>query len=405
MSKRLMELRDQRGKAIADARAILDKVAGEKRALTTDEQEQYDKFIAESTSIKETLDREERAQALELELADGIPAKNAPSDSTTEARMAAFRSFLLGGHTALSADEKRALSAGSSTAGGFLAAPEQFVAQLIAFVKDRVFVRQMATVIPATSAVSLGFPSLDTDVDDGTWTAEVASVTEDTGLAFGKRKLEPHIVSKLVKISNELMRVSSLSPEAIVLDRLGYKFAITEEKAFLTGNGAQQPLGLFTASADGIPTTRDIVGTGATKNTTTAIGFDGLIAAKYALKAQYQDKAVWLFHRDAVAQIATLKDSYGRYLWMPSVIAGQPDTILGRPVYMSEYVPNTFTAGKYVGLFGDLSHYWIADAYDMQIQRLNELYAPNNQIGVIARKNTDAMPVLAEAFARVTLAP
>ena len=83
---------------------------------------------------------------------------------------------------------------------------------------------------------------------------------------------------------------------------------------------------------------------------------------------------------------------------------GEPDTILNRPLNMSEYVPNTFTTGLYVGMFGDLSKYWIADALDLQVQRLIELYAETNQDGFIGRMESDGMPVLAEAFARVKLA-
>ena len=71
---------------------------------------------------------------------------------------------------------------------------------------------------------------------------------------------------------------------------------------------------------------------------------------------------------------------------------------------MSEYAPNTFTTGLYVGIVGDFSKYYIADALDMQLQRLTELYAESNKIGLIGRMETDGMPVLEEAFARVTLA-
>jgi Phage capsid family len=68
--------------------------------------------------------------------------------------------------------------------------------------------------------------------------------------------------------------------------------------------------------------------------------------------------------------------------------------------------PNSSQAstGEYVGLLGDFSHYWIADALSMQIQRLNELYAETNQVGFIGRLETDGAPVLEEAFVRVKLA-
>jgi HK97 family phage major capsid protein len=79
--------------------------------------------------------------------------------------------------------------------------------------------------------------------------------------------------------------------------------------------------------------------------------------------------------------------------------------LLSRPLMMSEYVPNTFAAGDYVGMFADFSHYWIADSLALQFQRLNELYALTNQVGFIGRMESDGMPVLSEAFSRIVLAP
>jgi HK97 family phage major capsid protein len=57
-----------------------------------------------------------------------------------------------------------------------------------------------------------------------------------------------------------------------------------------------------------------------------------------------------------------------------------------------------------VAAYGDYSKYFIADALDMEIQVLDQLYAATNQMGYILRKETDGMPVLEEAFARLKLA-
>src|SRR5262249_34821442 len=138
-------------------------------------------------------------------------------------------------------------------------------------------------------------------------------------------------------------------------------FAITQEKAFLLGTGVQQPLGLFVASADGVPTSRDV----STGNTTTDIGADGLIEAKYSLKGNYWPRARWIWSREAVKRIRKMKDGNGQYLWQAGLAGGQPDTILDVPYSVSEYAPNTFTTGLYVGIIGDLNQYWIADALDL----------------------------------------
>jgi HK97 family phage major capsid protein len=85
-------------------------------------------------------------------------------------------------------------------------------------------------------------------------------------------------------------------------------------------------------------------------------------------------------------------------------MAGEPPILLGLPFFMSEYAPNTFTTGLYVGILGDFSNFWIVDALTMIFQRLVELFAATNQVGFIGRRELDGMPVLSEAFVRVTLA-
>jgi len=160
-------------------------------------------------------------------------------------------------------------------------------------------------------------------------------------------------------------------------------------------------MGVFTAATAGfgISTSRDV----ATGNAATAFTTDGLMEALYSLKGQYHALATWIFHRDAIKRLRKLKDGEGQYIWNPDMKGGQPDMVLGRPYKMSEYCPNTFTTGKYVGIIGDFKNYWIADALSMRIQRLNELYAATNQVGFIGRLESDGMPTLEEAFSRVTL--
>lgn len=306
----------------------------------------------------------------------------------------AFRGFLRGAPF-----EARALQADLDVQGGYLV-PTQFMATLLQAVDNVCFFREMATVIPVIGADSLGVPSLDTDISDADWTAEIKTGNEDTAMAFGKRELRPHPLAKRIKLSKTLVRKSAIGAEALVRDRLAYKFGVAQENHFLNGHGAEQPLGVFAASAQGISTGRDV----STDMAATAITADGLIEVKYTLKSQYWGAARWLFHRDAVKQIRKLKDGEGQYLWVAGLQAGQADRILDVPIRVSEYVPNTFVTGQYVGILGDFSNYWIADALSMTIQVLLELYAETNQNGYLARAEVDGMPVLEEAFVRVKLA-
>ena len=401
------DLKKQRAAKIDEGRKVVDLAETEKRAMSGEENSKYDAIFTDINGLNDSIERAEKQADLERSIA-GVVANdveerqdNQNTDDREALLLAASRSFLTGGRIdANVADEWRALQAGSDTEGGYLVMPEQLANQLIKAIDDEVFIRGLATKFQVPKAQSLGAPSLDNDPADADWTTELQTGSEDSDMSFGKRKLEPHPFAKRVKISNELLRSGMMNPEQLVLSRLAYKFGITEEKAFLLGSGAGQPLGLFTASDAGISTGRDV----STDNTTTALTFNGLLEAFYSVKSAYQKKGSWLFHRDGIKMIAKLKDGNGQYIWRASVVEGRPDTIQSRPVYSSEYVPNTFTSGLYVGMYGDFSNYWIADAMDLQIQRLSELYAETNQTGFIGRASADGMPVLEEAFARITLA-
>jgi HK97 family phage major capsid protein len=398
-----IELRQTRANSWEQAKALHGRPEVEKRAWGAEDDVAWARLMTEIVTLGKQI---ERAEALEANANEELATRAAANgrqdaqDGQPDERRVAFRKFLRTGMPGLNGEEQRALAAGVDVSGGYLVPPQQFVNSLITAVDDQVFIRGLATRHVMDSAETLGVPSLDTDVSDATWTSELLIGTEDSSLAFGKRELKPNPLAKYIKISNKLIRQSSLDVERLVLSRLGYKFAVAGENAYLNGDGVGRPLGVFTASANGVSTSRDV----STSNTATAITADGLIEAKYTLKAAYWPKANWIFHRESVKMIAKLKDGEGQYLWKPGIIMNEPDRLLGFPYRVSEYAPHVFTAALYVGILGDFSFYWIVDALNMQIQRLVELYAATNQVGFIARLETDGMPVLAEAFVRVKLA-
>jgi len=318
-----------------------------------------------------------------------------------------FRRYALGGHP----DPQAVMQVGDDTRGGYLA-PVQMSAQLIQFVDDLLFMRRISNVLPPLDrAVSLGVPSYDTDYADFDWTPEVpaADITEDTAPRFGRRNFTPHLSSKRTDISMQLLRQSMLDLEGFIAQRLAYKYAGTEETAFLTGSGSERPLGVFTASADGIPTSRDVVAAGATANggnSQTELHGDDFVTVLYNEKEQYRSNGSWIFGRNVAREIFLLKDGLGRYIWDDTAIrTGGVATLLGRPYYVSEFAPNTLTAGLYTAIFGDFrAGYWIADSMGLEIQRLNEIGALQNRVVFLARRWTDGMPVLAEAFTRLRMA-
>lgn len=429
--KTIKEILEKRAKLVVDARAILDKAEKEKRELDAEERVQFDTMIADADKLKDEADQMQKdlesrsrleAAEKDLEASRGRQTamqtsgnKTEPEVRTVELRksvMGDTRTLKLSGprttkeyeadfRNYLATGEKRALQKDIDTTGGYLSAPSVWIAELIQAVDNATFMREICRVLPPLdTAESIGAPSLDADPANPTWTAELGIGSEDSTMAFGKRELTPRPLAQFLKVSKTLIQHSALSADTIVRDRLAYKMGVVMENAYLNGTGAAgQPLGVMEASADGIPSGRDV----STGNTSTTPTFDGLKEAKWTLKGGYRGRANWLFHRTIVKLIDKLKDGEGRYIWQASVIPGAPDMILGIPVRESEYMPNTISGGAYVGIIGDFSNYWIADAMTATIQVLIELYAGANQIGYLSRLESDGMPVLAEAFIRVKL--
>ena len=389
-------MKQKRAALIGDVRKIQEASVG--GILSADNLTKIEAIEADIEKLEKSAEIAERNEKREAELRaipeNLISGSGAGSKESSDAKYAAnFRSFLVRG-------EKRDLAADVAGDGGNIVAPQDFVGQVLKKMDDLVFMRQLATKYTLGSFANLGVPTITADPADADWTTEVQSVSNDNAFAFGKRTMTPNMLTKGIKVSIKLLEVATLPAEQIVADRLAYKFAIAQEKAFLTGDGSGKPLGVFTASANGISTARDV----STGNTNTTFTFDGLVEAQMAVKQQYRGNGSWLFHRDAVKMARKIKtgiSSDTTYIWQPSTILGQPDLLLGRPVYESEYVPSTFTSGLYVGMFGDFSKYWIVDQLPYTVQRLTELYAGTNQVGFIGRMSSDGAPVDELAFARV----
>ena len=116
----------------------------------------------------------------------------------------------------------------------------------------------------------------------------------------------------------------------------------------------------------------------------------------YSLRAPYRRSAVFIMNDSTVKALRKLKNGSGDYIWQPSVTAGTPDTILNRPVYTSPFVPVLGSGAKPI-LFGDMNYYWVADREGRRFQRLNELYAPNGQVGFLSSERVDGKLILPEA--------
>ncbi len=309
----------------------------------------------------------------------------------------AFSGYLRNGHGGALMAGSDGMSVSADARGGYFVASEAFASELIKNVDDAVHIQAMSRVImmPA-GAQSYGIRVRRNKASSFRWAGENTdtSDTVDTSLSYGKRVMTPHYLDGSCVISKALVQ-SYPGAEGMIIGALQLNASEVLEQAYLTGDGNQKPLGLLTASDDGIPTSRDET-SGAVANFT----FDDFVHLKYSLKPKYRSTANWLMHRLMLERIALLKDGEGQYLWQPSRIVGSPDMILGLPFTESEWMPSSMTTGNYYTLLGNFQYYYVLWEMAMEIQRLQELRARTHEFEYLFRCKVDAAPVLAEAFSR-----
>lgn len=410
------EIIEKLKKVSTDIEELQKKHDGKPEGFTPDEEAKLDQMLADHDKLAADLKRAERAEAalkfgseiLEPELKIGAQGSPDKKELEQAAYDGALKLFLTKGDVEkLSGAEAKALSLYTATQGGYIATPPRFMAELIKTAdKDRIM-RQICRVLPPlTDTTGIGAPSLDTDIADPTWTGENSAITFDTSMAFGDRELKPHMIKLGAKISKHLLGRTVIDPEALVRDRLAYKFSLKAENAYLNGTGSQQPLGVFVASDNGVSTARDLQ-----TAASLTVAPDDIIDLFHTVRPAYRSKGVWVASDDFYRNARKAKDSANHYVWQPFDFPGQqlvganPGLIMGRPYYTSELVTGktsgAWVTQTYVAVFGDFSYYWIADCqqFEIMVDPYSDMNTMQNRYYGVAW--TDGMPVLAEAFARM----
>ena len=392
--QKILEMKQERANVTNSIRALMSEF--ENAEMPAEKKEELARIEARFDELNAKIISEEKQLERERAIGEGEIAGKSPK----KGEMGELFAKALSGNPKHVETYQNALSLGSDATAGYLTAPVEFVQELIKGLDNILFMRKISRLVgPIGAAQSLGFPFVKTEATDATWTAEVDPAAEETTLEFGRREFKPNKLAKLIKVSKTLVSHAPMA-EGVVMQAIIDKIATAQENGYLNGNGTGQPLGIFTAHASGIPVSRDV----ATGNTDTTITFDGLMEARGALKQQYRAGAQWVMHRDLEKQLAKIKDGEGQYIWQPSLIAEQPDRLLGFNTNLSEYAPKTYTTGLYAAVLGNFQKgYWIADADSLAIQVLRELYAVNNQIGYLVDYFGDGAPVDPNAFVRVKL--
>ncbi len=392
----ILELREKRAKAWEAAKAFLDSHRKENGVLSAEDDAAYTKMEQEITDLGKEIARLERQEALDAELnrpvnkpLTGKPGGRADADDGEDKAGRASDDYRKNFWNAMRSKAPmpavtNALQIGTDSEGGYLV-PDEYERTLVEALEEENIFRQMAKVIKTSS----GDRKIPVVASKGTasWIDEEGAYPESDD-SFGQVSIGAYKLGTMIKVSEELLNDSVFDLQSYISREFARRIGAKEEEAFFTGDGKGKPLGVLAATGG--------AETGVTAASATAVTADELMDLYYSLKSPYRKKSVWVLNDSTIKAIRKLKDNNGQDLWQPSLTAGAPDMILGRPIKTSAYMP-AIAAGAKTIAFGDFSYYWIADRQGRSFKRLNELFAATGQVGFLASQRVDGKMILAEA--------
>ena len=202
-------------------------------------------------------------------------------------------------------------------------------------------VNALSTIRKIASVTQVSSDSLDLAIEDNGSKASWGEPTSTTSVL--KKYIKAYDVIAQPKVTGKLLEDSEIDVEGYIARKIAESFAMAEDESFLIGDGNFKPKGMLTL-ANGTDA-------GSIQQITGAISFEKLMELTACLDTFYSAETSYLMNKSVESQVRFLKDTNDHYIWRPSQKQGDSNTILGVPVFTTNYMPNQ--TGKASILFGN----------------------------------------------------
>ncbi|MGW1762763.1 phage major capsid protein [Streptomyces sp. NPDC002073] len=384
MPEYIERLRERRANVWEQARTLLDVAEDQKRDLTGEEEQTYQRLNADldqiDVRVRELVEAEERARDAEAAFASLLSqppqTRQTAQDSATE-----LRQWLTGatGKRALAVRPEgtgtphsfRALSKLTAAAGGNTV-KVSFYNQLVEHMIEVSGVLQTdPTWLRTATGEQMQIPKTTAhSAPSGAPVAEAGPLPSNDP-TFGQVPLDTYKYGILLQISHELLNDTSVDLAGYLARQAGRALGNWFGAHLVTGSGTNQPNGVVTAATVG---KTGAAGAGG------AFTADDVIDLFYSVISPYRNSAscAWMMRDSSIAALRKLKDSTGQYLWAPGLTAGAPDTILGKPLVADPNVAGVSLGAKSLA-FGDFSTYFVRTVETLRFERSDD-YAFNSDL-------------------------
>lgn len=379
--KNLMELKNDK---IEKAEKILADAEVNKRELTEDE-------AAELAEIRDDVKRIKEALKIGDELDDSkdkkpkpepAPAGGEPKPTQEQQERRAFENYIRGRIVHERAGELTKTDNGSVI-------PTTIAQQIIKKVYDISPILEKSQKYNVKGKLQIPYY----DTTDGGITVAYAEEFKPLTSSNGKFKnieLDGFLAGALSKISNSLINNSQFDIVSFVVNQMAEDIARFIEHELLIGTSDK---------VTGLSTMQNKV----TAAAASAITSDEVVKLKDSIKDVYQSNAIWIMSSNTRTALRLLKGSDGHYLLQDDITSPFGSTLLGKPVYVSDNMPE-IKADATAIYYGDMTGLATKFSENITTQVLREKYADEHATGVVAWFEFDSKVQNEQKLAKLVMA-
>lgn len=361
---KLKALIEKRNAKIVEMQGLVNAAETETRALTQEESTKFTTLEAEVRDLDATINA--IMSAKDLEARDYQQTGEEKSVEETETR--AFEAYIRGQVNETRVGEQN-LTMGNNGA----VIPVTIANKIINTVKDISTVLSRATMYNVKGTLKIpvwGNANSTHNISVG-YQEEFTELTADTG-KFTSIDLGGYLAGALSLIGKSVINNAQVDIVSFIVTEMAKKIAEFLEHELLVGTGSNAAQGIAVGCTN-IKTTA----------TASAITADELIELQAKVKQAYQGNAIWIMSQNTFTAIKKLKDGEGNYLLQTDFTKEFPYRLLGKPVEVSDNMPDIATGNKTI-IYGDMTGLSVNMREDISIQLLMEKYATQHAVGVVA---------------------
>ncbi len=367
-------LTEKRAALIEEMTSLTDKVAEETRAFTEEEQNTFEANRKEVKSIDATLKADEETRALY-----DAPKTAAKEETQEDKDVRAFADII----------RQRAGDQNITKSDNTAVIPETIAKKIIDKVYDISPVFGQAEKFNVKGNVAIPYVDAANDNLAAAYATEFVDL-EAKSTKLLTTQLTGYLVGALAKVSRSLINATDIDLVNFVINKIAAAEARFIDQEVLVGtSGAITGLSDITQTVDAAAAA--------------AITMDEIISLKDALKTPFQNGAIWVMHPETLDMVRHLKDGENRYFVLDDVTTDFGVRLLGKPVYTSDQMPKAATGNNSI-YYGDFRQALAGKVVEDSVQVLNEKYAIQHALGVVAWMELDCKIQNQQAVAALTQA-